>query len=160
MNNISYGRKDRLVKEREHDVYRFRAKLPDPTVCAECGAVFMKGRWVWTEAPEQAGRSICSACRRIADRFPAGHIEMAGDFFVEHRDEILNLVRNIEQREKTNHPMERIIDIGDMSKGALITTTGIHLARRIGSALARAYSGELKVNYLNAESCVKVRWVR
>jgi len=160
MNNISHGRKDRLVKEREPDVYHSRAKLTDPTVCTECGAVFMKGRWIWAETPDGASRSICPACRRIADRFPAGHIEVKGDFFSEHRDEILNLVQNVEQKEKNNHPMERIMKIDDMPGGALITTTGIHLARGIGSALSSAYAGELTVYYLNEESCVKVSWVR
>jgi NMD protein affecting ribosome stability and mRNA decay len=160
MNKSSYGRRDRLVKERGHDSYHSRAKLTDPTVCTECGAVYLKGRWVWAEAPEGASRSVCPACRRIADRFPVGHIEMKGGFFAGHRDEIIHLVQHVEQMEKAHHPMERIISIDEMPAGALVTTTGIHLARRIGSALSSAYCGDLKVYYLNAESCVKISWVR
>ncbi len=33
------GRSDRLIKEQVHDPYMSRAKLPEPTVCPECGAV-------------------------------------------------------------------------------------------------------------------------
>ncbi len=160
MDKSSYGRRDRLVKERQHDSYHSRAKLPDPTVCTECGVVYMKGRWAWTDAPDDASRLICPACRRIADRFPVGHIEMKGDFFSGHRDEILNLVYHVEQKEKSNHPMERIMAIDDVPDGALVTTTGIHLARGIGSALSSAYCGDLTVRYLDAETCVKVSWVR
>ena len=160
MDRSIFGRKDRLVKEREHDAYRSRAKLPDPTVCTHCGVVYMKGRWVWAEAPEGAGRSVCPACRRIADRFPVGHIQMKGEFFTAHRDEILNLVHNVEQKEKKNHPLERIMSIDDVPDGAFVTTTGIHIARGIGSALSSAYCGTLRVKYLAAETCVQVRWIR
>lgn len=160
MDKSSYGRKDRLVQEREHDSYHARTKLPDPTACTKCGVVYIKGRWVWNEIPQGADKCICPACRRIADRFPAGLIEMKGDFFSGHRNEILNLVQNVEQKEKANHPMERIMAIDDMRDGVLVTTTGVHLARGIGSALSSAYNGETSVKYLDGEACVKVSWIR
>ncbi len=160
MDKGSYGRKDRLVKEREHDPYHSRTKLSDPTVCTECGVVYMKGRWVWNEAPVEAGKSVCPACRRIADRLPAGQIEMKGNFFAGHRVEILNLIQNVEQKEKSNHPMERIMNIDEDSSGAMVTTTGVHLARGIGSALSSAYNGETSVTYLAGENFVKVQWMR
>lgn len=155
-----FGRKDRLVKERQHDSYHSRAKLSDSTVCPECGVVYAKGRWVWDDAPQGAEKSLCPACRRIADRFPAGQIEMKGGFFAGHRDEILNLVRNVEAKEKSHHPMERIMSIEHESGGALVSTTGIHLARGIGSALSSAYNGNVSVTYLDGENFVKVSWAR
>ena len=92
MDRSSYGRKDRLVKEREHDVYRSRTKLPDSTLCSGCGAVFSNGRWIWSAPPEDAEKTLCPACRRTADGFPAGRIELQGEFFAAHHDEVLNLV--------------------------------------------------------------------
>lgn len=160
MEKSYYGRKDRLMQEREHDVYRSRTKLQEPTLCPECGVVFMKGRWVWGEASPDVRKSVCPACRRIADRFPAGHIEMEGVFFAQHRDEILNLVQNVEQKEKANHPMERIMAIEKRPDRTLITTTGIHIARGIGGALSSAYNGEISIRYLDGENCVKVHWAR
>lgn len=160
MDKSSYGRKDRLVKERDHDVYRSRTKLPDSTLCPECGAVYMKGRWVWSAPPEGAKQSTCPACRRIAERFPAGLIRMKGVFFASHRDEIINLVQNIEAKEKANHPLERILAIEERPDCTLVTTTGIHVARGIGSALSSAYNGELSTQYLAGENCIRVSWVR
>lgn len=160
MDKSSYGRRDRLMKEREHDVYRSRTKLQDPTLCTECGVVFTKGRWVWGKASSDANKTVCPACRRIADHFPAGHIEMHGGFFAKHRDEILNLVQHVEQKEKANHPMERIMAIEKRPDCTLVTTTGIHVARGIGGALSNAYNGEISVRYLDGENCIKVRWVR
>lgn len=160
MDKGSFGRKDRLVKEKEHDTYRIRVKLPDPTLCTDCGAVFMKGRWVWAKAPQKANKAVCPACRRIADRFPVGRIEMQGGFFAAHHDEILNLVQNVEQREKATHPLERIMVIEDNRDHAVVTTTGIHVARGIGSALSNAYNGEITMRYLDSETGIQVRWVR
>ena len=160
MDRSSHGRRDRLVKERIHDTYQVRAKLPEPTVCPECGVVYQKGRWTWKEAPEGANKAICPACRRIADQYPAGHIEIKGDFFADHRIEIINLMRNMEDKEKENHPMERIMAIEEQSDGALVTTTGIHLARGISTALSNAYCGDTSIVYLDADNIVKVNWTR
>lgn len=41
-----------------------------------------------------------------------------------------------------------------------ITTTGIHLARRLGEALAKAYKGELSFHYADAEDTIRVSWQR
>ena len=160
MDKSYYGRRDRLVQEKEHDVYRTNMKLPEPTGCRECGAVYTKGRWVWGQAPEDAYKTVCPACRRIADKFPVGHIEVRGGFFTGHREEILNLVHNVEKKEKAMHPLERIMEIDDHADHARITTTGIHLARGIGAALSSAYSGEISIKYLAGENCIKVRWAR
>lgn len=160
MDKGSYGRKDRLIKEKLHNVYRERDKSLEITVCTECGALYVDGRWSWEEPPEQAGQTICPACRRIADRYPAGHLELKGDFLAEHRAEILNLIRNIESREKAERPLERIMSIEDGPDGVLVTTTGIHVARRIGEALARAYKGDLSYQYAEAEKRIRVFWQR
>jgi len=160
MNDGSYGRKDRLIKERRHDAYQKRDKWPEPTLCTECGVVFINGRWVWQKPPEKANETTCPACRRIVDRFPAGYIEIKGSFFAEHRDEILNLILNIEKQEKSQHPMERLISITDEKDYTLATTTGIHIARRIGDALSSAYKGDLRVQYADAEQRIRVFWQR
>lgn len=160
MDKGSFGRKDRLVKEREHDVYHSRTKQQDPAQCADCGVAYIKGRWVWRVPPQNARITTCPACRRVADRFPAGHVELQGRFFEMHHDEILNLVYNVERKEKANHSMERIMGIEDRNGCAKVTTTGIHVARGIGAALERAYRGNLSMRYLDADNCIRVNWSR
>lgn len=154
------GRRDRLLQERRHDTYQERAKLPEPTVCSGCRALFVDGRWCWKAAPETAHQAICPACRRIADDFPAGFVEIKGPFFQEHRKEILNLIRNLEAREKSDRPLERLMRMKKEAGQTLITTTGIHLARRIGEALARSYNGDLSYQYGDGEQSIRVYWER
>ena len=157
---LQTARRDKMIQPERHDVYRNRGKYQEPTVCGDCGALYEGGRWSWGKAPAGAARAVCPACRRIADRFPAGRVELSGDFYRDHRDEILNLVRNAEAAEKAERPMERIMAIADEAGRALVTTTGIHVARRIGESLARSYQGEMDYRYGDGEDSIRVVWAR
>lgn len=160
MNKPVYGRKDRLIKEKRHDSYLSQTKLPEPTVCNNCGAVFSNGRWTWKEPVEQAHKIICPACKRRADNYPAGSIKISGVFYQDHKEEILNLIQNVEKQEKNERPMERIMAIKDDKAMTVVTTTGIHIARRIGEALSRAYKGDYSFNYANDDEHILVTWHR
>jgi hypothetical protein len=160
MDKGQYGRRDRLVKEKRHDAYREWGKWPEPTACTECGSLFLDGRWSWKPPPADANKVVCPACQRIADDYPAGSVEISGPFFQQNREELLNLVRNEEKLEKGERPMERIISIADEGDHTLVTTTGVHIARRIGEALSRAYQGDFSFQYGDAEKSIRVYWSR
>jgi hypothetical protein len=153
-------RRDRLIRERVHDPYKARGKLPDPAVCPQCGAVYETARWHWGPRPEGAAEHLCQACHRTNDKYPAGELTIAGGFVAAHRDEILNLARNQEALEKGEHPLHRIMDIEEAPDGFLIRTTDIHLPRRIGEALFRAFEGDLDFHYEEEEYFIRVRWTR
>lgn len=142
------------------DSYKLRGKLAEPTVCPRCGAVFHRGRWQWLPAPEGAHSVICPACHRIEDKFPAGYVTLEGDFLAQHRGEILDLVRNVERREKAEHPLQRIIEIVEEGGSALVTTTDIHLARGIAEAVEHAYQGELDLRYNTQDNLLRAHWRR
>ena len=152
-------RGDRLLREMDHDPYHAKAKLK-PTQCPECGAVFHHGRWAWGEALTQAHEEMCPACRRIHDKVPAAFLNLSGEFFKEHRQEIVNLIHNYEQREKREHPLKRIMDIDDQADGWVITFTDAHLARGIGEALHKAYEGEIDYRYTHEDIMLRVNWSR
>ena len=160
MDKSQYGRRDRLIQEKRHDTYKEQRKLPEPTVCSECRAVYLEGRWAWWEAAVNAHAIVCPACQRIKDNFPAGYLEILGGFYGTHREEITNLIHNLEAQEKSDHPMERVMAIAEEEDRVLVTTTGIHLARRIGEALNNAYQGELAFNYGDGEKTIRLTWVR
>ncbi|NIW24769.1 MAG: ATPase [Gammaproteobacteria bacterium] len=153
--------RSRNVQERRHDPYKLRGKLKEPTVCPQCGASYRNGRWTWDEAPSgEAKRQLCQACQRINDRYPAGELAIGGRFVAEHRDEILNLAKNIEEAERAAHPLNRIMSIDDVDDGLLITTTDIHLPRRIAEALDNAWNGELDMHYDEEGYFVRLNWRR
>ena len=153
-------RREQLLQEVVHDTYKLPRKLGEPARCPDCGASRRDGRWSWRggEGPAKAAR--CPACQRVRDNFPAGFVSVSGEFFAGHRDEILALVRRCEAAEKRSHPLERIMKIADEDAGVLVTTTGIHLARRIGDALQDAYKGALQFHYNKEELLLRVAWRR
>jgi hypothetical protein len=110
--------------------------------------------------PEGAQDHLCPACRRTQDKFPAGVVTLEGEFFAAHRDEILHLARNEEQQAKSEHPLERIMDIQQEAGKTVVSTTDLHLARRIGDAVHHAYQGSLEVKYSPDEYLVRVFWQR
>ena len=153
-------RRDRLIQEQVHDAYQAKGKPHESVVCPQCGAVFHGGRWQWLSRPAHAGESLCPACHRIHDDFPAGFVTLEGAFLQSHRDEILHLVRNHETREKKTHPLQRVMDIRDDKEGLSITTTDIHLARGIGEAVHAAYEGQLAYQYHEEDNRLRVHWRR
>jgi NMD protein affecting ribosome stability and mRNA decay len=153
-------RREQLLEGLEHDPYKTAAKPPEPTVCTECGAVFHRGRWTWSAAPENAHTGLCPACRRIREHLPAGFVKLNGEFFDGHRDEVLKRVQHCEASEKRAHPLQRIMAVEADGDGLLVTTTDAHLARRIGDSLHDAYKGELEYHYNKDENLLRVSWRR
>ena len=142
------------------DPYQRRQKLPEGTVCPQCGTIYHQGRWQWGTKDEGADQELCAACRRINDKFPAGIVTLRGDFGQEQKDEMIRLARHQEDTEKREHPLNRIISIEDDAQGLVITTTDIHLPRRIGEAIKRAFHGEIEGHFEKDGYFVRVTWTR
>jgi hypothetical protein len=140
------------------DPYHAQQKLREGTVCPQCGAVYHHGRWQWTARPEAASEQLCAACRRINDKFPAGIVTLHGDFAREHKDEMIHLARHQEEVEKNEHALNRIMSVGEDARGIVINTTDIHLPRRIGEAVNRAFHGELDAHFEKDGYFVRVDW--
>jgi hypothetical protein len=150
----------RSFDAQRHDPYQVAGKYTEPTRCSACDAVFRHGRWQWGSAPPGSHVALCPACQRIRDKLPAGELTLEGAFIDAHRDEIVRLVRNQAERERQEHPLNRIIDVADGPRRIHVSTTDIHLPQRIGDALERAYDGELDIDYGHDEYTVRVRWQR
>jgi NMD protein affecting ribosome stability and mRNA decay len=163
VNRPSQGRKhDTAIPERGFDGYRLHGnrKVPEPSVCPDCGAVFHQGRWHWSDRPAGAAEIRCPACERIRDGFPAGFLSLNGEFLAAHGTEIENLIENVAAIEGREHALHRIIATERTGSGITITTTDIHLPRRLGEAIHQAYAGDLSVQYADEDQVVRVAWQR
>jgi hypothetical protein len=87
-------------------------------------------------------------------------VTITGPFTVQHRQEILNLVSNLEKRAKAEHALDRILRIEEREDTLVIETTDIHLPRALGEELYSAYQGELNYHYNEEEYYIAVRWER
>lgn len=157
-----HDRHDRMFQEEIHDPYMSQRKLPEPTVCPECDAVFSDGRWQWSTAhPSSAHETSCPACRRIHDKVPAGFLRMRGSFFEAHRSDILNLVRNTVEYQRAQHPLKRVMNTVEEADGAVVVTfTDGHLPRGVGEAIKRAYDGDLDIHFAKESGVTRATWYR
>jgi hypothetical protein len=73
---------------------------------------------------------------------------------------MIRLARHQEEAEKQEHPLNRIISIEEDAQGVMINTTDIHLPRRIGEAVRRAFHGEIEENFEEDGYFVRVTWMR
>lgn len=141
---------------------RSRGKLPELATCPSCGACYLEGRWTWQAAPVGAYEARCPACERIEADYPDGVVHVSGAFALAHSDEIEGLVRNVEQRERAEHPLKRVMSIEGQEDGLLVKTTDAKLAQSIGRALHKAYGGELEDpgTARDRENLLRVTWTR
>ena len=150
----------RSFDDTRHDPYQLRGKYAETTRCTQCGAVYERGRWRWGVAPQGAHAGMCTACQRVRDKLPAGLLNVEGPYVTKHGAELVGIARNEAEREASEHPMNRIMNIDEGEERIEIATTDIHLPQRIGEALKHAHQGSLDVEYAGDEYSVRVRWHR
>jgi hypothetical protein len=78
---------------------------------------------------------------------PAGILTLHGPLDAERRQEMLRLARHQEEAERKEHPLNRIMSIEENPDSLVINTTDIHLPRRIGETVKRAYHGKLEAHF-------------
>ncbi len=137
-------------------------KLREPTACPTCAASYRNGRWTWNAAPVDAEQKLCPACERIKSGYPAGVLNVEGRFAEANRRDLEQLLRHVEERERTEHPLKRIMSVSDEGAGFTVTVTDGDLAMAFGNALESAYQGELEhpPTTSDTENLVRVRWRR
>ena len=150
----------RALDDPQHDPYQAGGKIAEPIHCATCGAVYRAGRWQWADAAESSSPTTCPACKRVHDKLPAGWLILEGEYVASHGPELVQIARAQAQQQRDEHPLHRIMDIASTTDRIDITTTDIHLPRRIGEALKRAHDGDLSIAFSEDAYQIRVRWHR
>jgi NMD protein affecting ribosome stability and mRNA decay len=144
------------------DAYRESEGVKGASYCS-CGAVYHNKRWSHEEQGTEQHKGhelVCPACRRIADRNPAGIVSLSGEFLAHHENEIHNLINNTAQSAVLKNPLGRIMDIRMEKDGVTISTTDVKLAQKIGREIYKSHGGELQFVWSHAEAPVRVVWSR
>jgi hypothetical protein len=141
--------------------------MPEPAVCTQCHAVFRNQRWYLKEkdytdirAEAEVHEVIFPACRKTEERYPEGVVTLRGEYLWLHEEEILNILRTVENNAIAKNPLERIISIRPEGDALVIETTEETLAEHIGRALHKAHQGRLEVDWSDNHSLCRVRWER
>jgi NMD protein affecting ribosome stability and mRNA decay len=102
----------------------------------------------------------CPACRKEEDHYVMGIVYIRGDFFNQRRDEIINMLRNEEQKEVVHNPLDRIMDIIEDSEGVRVETTSENLAAHLGRMLYHSYGGSIEYKFSDEQKLARVFWHR
>ena len=137
-------------------------------VCEGCQAVYRNKRWYADEELFAASlkdpattRTVCPACLKIRDDFPGGIVTLRGAYVLTHKQDILNLVRNEEERARGFNPLERVMTIRENGYGSIVvSTTNEKLAQRLGRAIKKAFHGDVSYRWSHDNKLVRVEWVR
>lgn len=169
MARFTYSPAHKKNVTRETDPYLPRRTAPSAGICPGCRAIFRNKRWHLDEKEFAAltrrkdggvAKRKCPACRKIADGFIAGLVTLRGRFLRDHREEILNLIRNEEKRARGFNPLARIIHLRENEDGFEVSTTAEKLAQRIGREVHKACSGTLEYKWSEDSKLLRVNWVR
>jgi len=140
----------------------------EASVCTSCQAIYQNKRWFFDEklyrklaGTNRVREVLCPACRKIRDRYCEGVLTLSGEFFEQHRDEILTLIKNEAARVAGRNVGDRIISMTPEGEDKLVVeTTTEKLAQHLGRAVYRAYKGDLDFRWSEVNKFVRVYWTR
>lgn len=152
---------------KESDPYLMRNPPLDRAICRQCHAIYHHKHWILDEniyhemvKGNGVAWDTCPGCQKIADHYPMGVVQLRGNYMRAHKDEIINLVHNEEERARGFNPLERIYSIQDLGDRIEIETTNEKLAQRIGRRLRRAHQGEVHFKWSGDNKFIRVEWER
>lgn len=148
-----------------NDPYLLPKSLPDPTICPSCNLLYHDKRWIKNDELANMVSMIayqykCPACRKIEDRYVMGVVNISGNFYNTHKEDIINLIKNTEKKEILRNPLDRIMSLKNVKGMMVVETTSENLAIAIGKALKRAYKGNLEIKFSSDNKFVRVNWQR
>jgi hypothetical protein len=153
---------------RVDDPYELQEGM-EAAYCHQCHVVYQNKRWFFDEnlynqlkGSEQVQEVICPACRKINDRYPQGYLTLSGEFFVQHRDEIMKVLEKEASRVAARSFDDRIIQMEPEGEGKMVVeTTTDKLAQHLGKAVHKAYKGDLTFKWGgDINKLVRVYWSR
>ena len=137
------------------DSYRPQGKL-HPAVCTQCHATEWQGRWRWDEPAPDLAPVVCPACERIRDGAAAHVIELSGAL-PPWWNEVRGMIGNVERAEVLEHPMERIMKVAVGDDKVSVSTTGLHIARRLVAAIVRRWRRQVRLQF--GETVTAIEWL-
>ena len=173
MSNKRPGRRGgRAVPVRQNlpestDPYQLRLDPGEVAACTECHALYQRRHWFFDadayvrETMQPTTRMVlCPACQKIRDRYAEGRVTLQpSSFLTAHKDEILHLIHNEEDRAKGNNPLGRIVEIAESDSAIVVTTTNEKLAQHIGRTLKSTYQGHTTYQWSESRF-LSVEWQR
>jgi len=123
--------------------------IHEPTVCARCGAVFLRKTWhhnhtLTDELLERSQWGFCPACDQVSRQEGQGRLIIRG-IAADRQEEIQRRLHNVAQRAMKTQPERRIVSLETTDGGATIDvlTTSQKLAHRLAHEVKKLLRGRV-----------------
>ena len=118
-------------------------------VCRKCHAIHDGKKWVREDAGDLKGNEkivLCEACKRKRDKIVHGIVYLSGPVLSEKKDEVMNMLRNEQEREISHNHLSQILNIEYNKDQMTITTINQWLALHLGKQFKKNYKGSLQID--------------
>jgi hypothetical protein len=121
-------------------------RLPEPSACERCGAVFSRRAWrrdrrVTAPLLDRVRWTICPGCRQASQEIGFGRILVRGTFAPDDEALVRRRIANVARRAAFTQPERRISAIERRGDVLEILTTSQKLAHRIVHELRKLFRG-------------------
>ena len=136
-------------------VVRKTAQPIEPTVCARCGAVYLRKAWrhnhhLSDEMFERRHWGFCPACQQVSRLEAQSRLIIRGSAAAANRDLIRSRIENTARHGLKTQPERRVVSIDtiDSDGEALeVLTTSQKLTHRIAHELKKLFGGRTSYNW-------------
>jgi NMD protein affecting ribosome stability and mRNA decay len=136
-------------------VVRKTAQPIEPTVCARCGAVYLRKTWrhdhkLTEEMLEQRHWGFCPACDQMSQLEAQGRLIIHGAAAAANRDLIRTRIENVASYGMKTQPERRIVSIDTIEadgEAIEVLTTSQKLTHRLAHELKKLFGGRTSYNW-------------
>ncbi|HZO82471.1 MAG TPA: hypothetical protein VFB33_12330 [Candidatus Binataceae bacterium] len=148
--NRSFVRDDKSPR-----VVRKSAQPEEYTVCARCGAMYMRKTWrhdhnLTEDMLERRRWGFCPACEQVSRLEAQGRLIIRGAAAAAHRDLIRRRIENAARYGMKTQPERRIVSIDTIEsdgEALEVLTTSQKLTHRIAHELKKLFGGRTSYNW-------------
>jgi hypothetical protein len=123
-----------------------RGRLPEPSACERCGAVFRRRVWRRGERVSHAELAracwvVCPACEQASREEYFGRVLIRGAYAAAREAVIRRRIENVATRAGFTQPEQRIVSVERRGPVLEVLTTSQQLAHRIVHELKKLFRG-------------------
>jgi NMD protein affecting ribosome stability and mRNA decay len=126
----------------------------EPTICARCGAVYLRKKWrhdhALTDAQMESGQwAFCPACVQLSKQEGQGKLLVRGKAAAKDDTAIRRRLKNVAAQAAKRQPERRIVSIETKDDGLELITTSQKLTHRLAHELKKAFGGRVAYTWSN-----------
>jgi NMD protein affecting ribosome stability and mRNA decay len=139
--------------DRSPRVTRKTPPIHEPTVCVQCGAVFLRKTWrhdhtLSDEEMERGRWGFCPACEQVSRQEGQGRLIVRG-VAAGRQEEIRRRIENVAKRAMKTQPERRIVSIETAEDGNVldVLTTSQKLTHRLAHEIKKLLRGRVSYSW-------------